>query len=409
MISIKNAVAISLFFVSTLLVNNSAAAYNFDSNPLLDAIQSTNLANPAHTLQGDQSKATAPFTVIDVRRQLCFENIPLDYVITGFDLPQADIAVGLYKTYPVSVTCSSLGIGAYTGYLFGAGLTIKVFALNTDIALAFCQTGLVENCAVGTANNVRDTFTVISRTGDRCYEAFPASLLQTIEGNSSFQILLGGVTCRSLGMPILSGYLAGTRQRVPVYSSSESSGQILCASGIIEGCTLAVTAPSTTTVLVYEFYNAPLNRYFRTADPKEITLLRDSPTSGEQQTGDNFVAFASPVSRASAVCRFYGSVSPGPNSHFYSAEPSECDALRSLQSTTPTSNKRWNFEGTAFYIFLPVNGACQSGASTPVYRAYNRGNVTGRDSNHRFTTNLTTYNAMLAQGWAGEGVVMCTP
>jgi Repeat of unknown function (DUF5648) len=409
MLSMKNAVAIAFFYAFILLGNSVAIAHPIAPEPSHELISVSNPVFPASGLPTDRPKASAPFTVVDVRRQLCFENIPLDYVIPGFSLPPADIAAGLYRTYPVSATCSSLAIGVYTGYLFGSNLTIKTFALNTDIAIAFCQTGLVENCAVGTANNLVDTFTVISRSGDRCFEAFPASLLQTIEGNSSFQILLGGVTCRSLGMPILSGYLAGTRQRVPVYSSSESSGQILCASGIIEGCTLVVTTPSAATVLVYEFFNAPLNRYFRTSDPKEIALLRDTPSSGEQQTGDNFVAFANPVSRASPVCRFYGSVSPGPNSHFYSAEPSECNALRSLQSTTPASDKRWNFEGTAFYVFLPLNGACQSGASTPVYRAYNRGNVTGRDSNHRFTTNLATYNAMLTQGWAGEGVVMCTP
>ena len=35
------------------------------------------------------------------------------------------------------------------------------------------------------------------------------------------------------------------------------------------------------------------------------------------------------------VCRFYGSVSPGPNSHFYTAIDSECTLLKNLQLSLP--------------------------------------------------------------------------
>ena len=50
---------------------------------------------------------------------------------------------------------------------------------------------------------------------------------------------------------------------------------------------------------------------------------------------------------------------------------------------------------------------CAARHSTePVYRAYN-GRFAQHDSNHRYTTDVPTYDAMVAQGWSGEGVVFC--
>ncbi len=53
-------------------------------------------------------------------------------------------------------------------------------------------------------------------------------------------------------------------------------------------------------------------------------------------------------------------------------------------------------------------GQC-AGDLVPVYRAYNNGNIRGIDSNHRITSNLASYQAQIAKGWKGEGVVMCAP
>ena len=46
---------------------------------------------------------------------------------------------------------------------------------------------------------------------------------------------------------------------------------------------------------------------------------------------------------------------------------------------------------------------------TPLYRLYNRGAELGKDSNHRYTTDLGILAEMQAQGWASEGVHMCMP
>jgi hypothetical protein len=109
------------------------------------------------------------------------------------------------------------------------------------------------------------------------------------------------------------------------------------------------------------------------------------------------------------VCRFYGSQSPGPNSHFYTVSADECVYLKQLQAGTPATEKRWNFELDDFLSTPPsVSGACPD-ATLPVYRAYNRGVERGIDSNHRITASVIALKEVLDRGWINEGVVMCAP
>ena len=123
----------------------------------------------------------------------------------------------------------------------------------------------------------------------------------------------------------------------------------LCAI-IVAGC--SKPAP---TVQVFEFYNANLDRYFRTANADEASALRGNATSGEVDTGKTFLAFprAEIPKDAKPVCRFYGSQSPGPNSHFYTADAAECENLKKLQQTAAATEKRWNFEEVAFAVKMP--------------------------------------------------------
>jgi hypothetical protein len=44
-----------------------------------------------------------------------------------------------------------------------------------------------------------------------------------------------------------------------------------------------------------------------------------------------------------------------------------------------------------------------------VYRVYNDGFARGVDSNHRFVTDVATYQQAVALAWKGEGIVMCAP
>ena len=156
--------------------------------------------------------------------------------------------------------------------------------------------------------------------------------------------------------------------------------------------------------VVVEFYNTILDDFFITANPDEQAAIGGgSAGPGWITTGNRFNAGG-----PSLVCRFYGSLSPGPNSHFYTIDPDECQALKNLQASTPITQKRWNFESLDFANTAPVGGQC-AGGYVPVYRAYNNGFQRGIDSNHRITSNLASYQAQVAKGWNGEGVVMCAP
>ena len=72
------------------------------------------------------------------------------------------------------------------------------------------------------------------------------------------------------------------------------------------------------------------------------------------------------------------------------------------------TEKRWNFESNDFASAKPVEGGCPAG-SLPVYRAYNDGFGRHVDSNHRITGDLAGIAQVVARGWIGEGVVMCSP
>ena len=97
------------------------------------------------------------------------------------------------------------------------------------------------------------------------------------------------------------------------------------------------------------------------------------------------------------VQRFYA---PGPRSHFFTASPQECGALR-------RRGTGWLLEGVSMWAKLPsANGSCPSEAPTPVFRAYNNGWARA-DSQHRFSTDATTIQQLVRAGWIDEGVGFC--
>jgi len=150
------------------------------------------------------------------------------------------------------------------------------------------------------------------------------------------------------------------------------------------------------TGVVVEFYNTTLQHYFVTASAAEQTSI-DAGGSGPgwTRTGLSFKSGGN-----SRVCRFYGTPGVGPNSHFYTISADECGQVK--------RDPGWHFESYDFSASPPTGGAACAPATEPVYRAYN-GRFAVNDSNHRQTTNLAQYNATLALGWIGEGVVMCAP
>jgi hypothetical protein len=172
----------------------------------------------------------------------------------------------------------------------------------------------------------------------------------------------------------------------------------------------ALRAEETATAI--EFYNGTLKHYFISADSNEISGV-DAGAAGPgwSRTGLSFKVWGSAASAAglSPVCRFYGTPGKGPNGHFYTADPVECDLVK--------RDAGWTYEGIAFYVRRITPGATGSSApagmvngcastDAPVYRSYNNRFAQG-DSNHRYASDSATYGSMAGQNWLAEGVVFC--
>ncbi|WP_239184836.1 hypothetical protein [Candidatus Nitrotoga sp. HW29] len=163
-----------------------------------------------------------------------------------------------------------------------------------------------------------------------------------------------------------------------------------------------------------DFPNAPGGHYFYASDPTEQATVDAGGAGKFVRTGRTFASGG-----FVPVCRFYGSMSPGPNSHFFTVSASECEELKAMQVIpTPASTQQWNFEGNGFYSVMPVADAqgqmqCMTGTQ-PVYRAYNNaypksGGKNPWDSNHRYSTLSADIDEMVSKGWASEGIVLCAP
>jgi hypothetical protein len=153
-----------------------------------------------------------------------------------------------------------------------------------------------------------------------------------------------------------------------------------------------------------EYYNEALDHYFISASAVEIDALDSGQFAGWARTGYGFRTYSQPTGDASPVCRFYIPPVVG-DSHFYSASSVECaQALVRFPMFDLESPN-------VFYLNLPDpdTGACPA-SMVPVYRVWNnRG-----DSNHRYTTDTSLRDQMVAKGYIAEGygpdnVIMCAP
>jgi len=159
-----------------------------------------------------------------------------------------------------------------------------------------------------------------------------------------------------------------------------------------------------TTTNVVEFYNKDLNHYFITADVNEAAAIDNGAAGpGWSRTGAAWKSGG-----PNRVCRFYGSpeISPatgqrlGPNGHFYTISADECALVK--------QDLGWKFESYDFSGWPKQAGGACAAETVAVKRLYNN-RFAVNDSNHRYTTSDSTYAAMLAAGWSGEGTVFCAP
>ena len=172
----------------------------------------------------------------------------------------------------------------------------------------------------------------------------------------------------------------------------------LCGDGLLDADnTLQAVSILKPYHLVWGFYNPDINHYFRAGGYDEVELVLTGTFGHWLDTEDHFIAWRDGSQGAVPVCRFYGTPGVGPNSHFYTGDPAECAKVKKDQG--------WTYEGTAFYIKLPVNGRCTAD-TIPVYRYYNNRWV-HNDSNHRYVVDLYDQDQMVSEGWVMEGIAMC--
>ncbi len=156
-------------------------------------------------------------------------------------------------------------------------------------------------------------------------------------------------------------------------------------------------------------------RYFMTTDTKEIAYY-DSLYPSWKRTGwmykvwpgpciDCFFSFNQSIfpSHAVGVCRFEfnDNISGEYRSTFYTADPRECDYLRSLQHTS-NAKSMWRYQGISFYA-LPIKGAKCEKDSYPLYRT----SISSDMPNHRWVAHLYAYSNMVEVGWQGERASFC--
>lgn len=172
---------------------------------------------------------------------------------------------------------------------------------------------------------------------------------------------------------------------------------------------LLLLAPLASARALLEYYHAGFDHYFVTADPGEIRDLDTGVHAGWQRTGQVMQVFDPGDPRLAdsiPVCRFYGNPELGLDSHFYSATPQECEAVK---QRFPDA---WRLESNDVFRVHAVTGptgSCPAG-TRPAYRLYNN----RADANHRYTTDLAVVETMRGRGYVLEGVgsplpvVFCT-
>jgi hypothetical protein len=167
---------------------------------------------------------------------------------------------------------------------------------------------------------------------------------------------------------------------------------------------------------ITELYNTLLKHFFYTTPcfGDELTGIRAGEAGpGWVTTGRQYrvpIKYGGPN-----MCRFYGSLSPGPNSHLYVYDD-ECAEVKRLESILPSTVPRWNSEnyGVGWQpIGLTPTGACIVSALVPapvrLIRLFNDGPRRGRDSNHRFLPDYATSEIaqLVSDGWINEGPNFC--
>ena len=246
----------------------------------------------------------------------------------------------------------------------------------------------------------------------------PLTLSAITLTGSSFAVVEGGSSC-TVNNPLA----VGSSCAVAVRLTPVAAGALTATLGISHNAGASATtvrisgtgvaSPTSSLKTMVEYVYLPLNYYFITSRDEEKTVL--DAVVGFKRTGLGFPVYAGATGDAKAISRFYfDKVAAGGSrgSHFYTLLDADKAALTALNPSNAQTPRLPYDEGVDSWAFLPVvagvGGSC-AGGQMPVYRLFRGGARFPDDPNHRFTSDVTTYNMAVAQGWDGEGVSFCVP
>ena len=315
----------------------------------------------------------------------------------GFQHTCALLAAGTIKCWG-NAGLGRLGHGALTG---GAS---PVDVLNVSGAVQIAVGGDY-SCALLNTGSVR------------CWGSRQQALGDGIEWTSTNIPTPNAVTVVGLSGPAVS-IGAGYRQACAVVASGVvecwgrdpntglSSAQEARATSHLGGYTID------TRLIMAEYRHGSLDYFFQTSRTFEKLLFKGAVPEF-QPTGKSFLVFpAALTANTKPITRYYfDKVAKGGTrgSHFYTLVDGERSVLDGLNPSNATTAKLPQREGTDSFAYTPavegVGGSCAAG-QVPVYRAF-RGQKFVDDANHRFSTDLSLYNALVTSGWDGEGVKFC--
>jgi serine protease len=249
----------------------------------------------------------------------------------------------------------------------------------------------------------------------------------TTPGEPTYELAIG----TSFAAPLVSGTLSqmlarnpnltpgqalsivqGTSRDFPAGSPCAVGG--FCGIGMLDaGLAVQSTIPASAnpppgTSAVVEYYDTTLDHYLITSDPFEIASL-DADWLRWRRTGHVFYAWTEPAYAPAdvfpqPVCRFYAGPAQQIDSHWFSADPVECN-------TVLAQSPGWQLQtSAAFFVEMPdFAGQCRAG-TLPVYRFFNN----RRDANQRHTVDLSVKRAMINRAWVPDGkgangAAFCSP
>jgi hypothetical protein len=212
----------------------------------------------------------------------------------------------------------------------------------------------------------------------------------------------------AVGVPIAAGASCRMNFFFQPREAGARNAELVIDAPQLQGLTIVNLAGEgvapVSTIDVVEFHNTADGQYFITADAAEIAFI-DGGGLGTtwSRTGMHFNAWSRDeinVPASHPVCRFFGTPGVGPNSHFYTADATECTGVR--------ANPYWQYEGIAFRAIEPFGFTICPGGTAIIQRLWRAGNE-ATASRHRYVADATLIPAMAAAGWVLEGPVFCAP